>query len=419
MTSTTEGTPGAPEPALVYNPFDAAFRSDPYPFYRRMREEEPIHDSPLGFSVLTRYADCATMLRHPSVSSDSRKSENFRNDVRAQGLDPDEVILNSTQPFLFTDPPDHTRLRGLVSKAFTPRVVEQLRPRAQALVDGLIDAAAKKGALDVIEDLAYPLPVTIISEMLGVPADDHPKFSAWSRELARSLDPDFVLPPEVLARRQSASEEFSAYFTDLIAKRRAEPRDDLVSALIAAEDEGQHLTENELLATCILLLIAGHETTVNLIGNGTLALLEHPDQLARLREQPSMIKTAVEELLRFDAPVQLTGRTPLEDIEVGGVTLPKDRTAILLLAAANRDPAQFADPERLDIGREDNRHLAFGLGIHFCLGAPLARVEGQIALAAIAHRLQGVRLVNQTQRYKENVTLRGLAALPIVFDRVV
>lgn len=415
MTSTTDNR--QPE-QLVYNPFDATFRSNPYPFYRRMREEEPIHESPLGFTVLTRYADCAMMLRHPAVSNDSRKSENFREEMRTQGLDPDEVILNSTPPFLFTDPPDHTRLRGLVSKAFTPRVVETLRPRAQSLVDDLIDAAATKGSLDVIEDLAYPLPVTIISEMLGVPAEDHPRFSAWSRELARSLDPDFVLPPEVLERRIKASEEFSAYFADLIAKRRAEPRDDLVSALIAAEDEGQHLSENELLATCILLLVAGHETTVNLIGNGALALLQNPDQLQRLREEPTLIKTAVEELLRYDAPVQLTGRTPLHDIELDGHTLPKDRSVILLLAAANRDPAQFPGPERLDIGRQDNRHLAFGLGIHFCLGAPLARVEGQIALAAIANRLDGVRLATDTPAYKENVTLRGLAALPVAFDRV-
>ena len=221
------------------------------------------------------------------------------------------------------DPPDHTRLRGLVSKAFTPRVVEELRPRAQQIVDRLLDAAVARGELDVIADLAYPLPVTIISEMLGVPQEDHEIFQGWSREMARSLDPDFALPPDVVERRQKASEEFADYFRVLIAKRRTDLRDDLVSALIAAEDGGETLSESELLSTCILLLIAGHETTVNLIGNGMLALLRNPDQVALLRDDPSLIKTAVEELLRFDPPVQLTGRTAKEDIALSEGVLPE------------------------------------------------------------------------------------------------
>ncbi len=404
---TTENAP------LLYNPFDPSFRSDPYPMYRKLRETEPGHRSPLGFTVLTRYADCVAILRDPRSSSDSRKSEGFRDQLSAQGLDPDEQIANSTQPFLFMDPPDHTRLRGLVSKAFTPRVIEGLRPRIEQIVGDIIDSLRNAREMDVIADLAYPLPVTVISEMLGVPAEDHETFSAWSKELARSLDPDFVLPPEVLERRQKASEEFVEYFKALIEKRRASPRDDLVSALIAAEDEGNKLTADELLATCVLLLIAGHETTVNLIGNGMLALLRHPDQLAKLRDDPSLIRTAVEELLRFDPPVQLTGRTALEDIDLGHVTIEKGGTALLLLGGANRDPAQFADPERLDITREDNRHLAFGMGIHFCLGAPLARVEGQIAIGALVQRMKQPELVRDEPEYKENVTLRGLAALPV------
>jgi unspecific monooxygenase len=411
MTSTTD-----PPEALLFNPFDPAFRADPYSACRRLRELDPVHEHPLGFTVLTRYADCSAILRHPNASSDSRKAPGFREQVAQMGLDPDEEMQRG-RPFLFRDPPDHTRLRGLVSKAFTPRVIEGLRPRIEAIVAELIDATGKRGSLEVIEDLAYPLPVIIISEMLGVPAEDHGTFSAWSRELARSLDPDFALPPEVQERRKRAAEEFREYFARLIARRRQEPRADLVSALIAAEDEGQKLSESELLETCVLLLIAGHETTVNLIGNGALALLRNPDQLQLLRDDASLIKPAVEEVLRYDPPVQLTGRLALADIDLGDAVIPAGRQTVMLIAGANRDPAQFPDPDRLDIRREDNRHLAFGMGVHFCLGAPLARVEGQIALLAFAQRLDAPEIAGEAV-YKENITLRGLQSLPVKFGAV-
>ncbi|HEY8172339.1 MAG TPA: cytochrome P450 [Dehalococcoidia bacterium] len=402
---------------LLFNPFDPAFRADPYAFYRRLREEQPVSESPLGFLLLSRYADCVTMLKHPSSSNDFRNSPAFAEEIAKQGLDADQVMLQ-TRPFLFMDPPDHTRLRGLVSKAFTPRVVEELRPRIERLVNGLIDEAAARGSLEVIDDLAYPLPVTVICEMLGVPAEDHEQFRAWSREMARGLDPETVIPPDMLEKRQRAVEQFELFFRRLIEQRRAEPRDDLISALIAAEEAGSKLTENELVATLILLLIAGHETTVNLIGNGMLALLRNPDQLALLRDDPSLIKTAVEELLRYDPPVQLTSRLALEDIELQDRVMPKGQNPVLLIGSANRDPAQFNDPERLDITREDNRHIAFGMGIHFCLGAPLARVEGQIALLALVQRVEGAALAVDQPEYKENITLRGLASLPVHFDRI-
>ena len=400
---------------ILFNPFDPSFRSDPYPVYRRLREDAPVHHSPLGFYVLTRYEDCANLLRDPRVSNDFTNSTAAVEEAAKQGIDLEQLAAEGTRPFLFMDPPDHTRLRSLVSKAFTPRVVEGLRPRAQQIVDRLLDAAVARGEVDVIADLAYPLPVTIISEMLGVPAEDHEVFQGWSREMARSLDPDFVLPADVLERRQKAGDEFTEYFRALIAKRRLDLRNDLVSALIAAEDGGETLSENELLSTCILLLIAGHETTVNLIGNGMLALLRHPDQMALLREDPSLIKSAVEELLRFDPPVQLTGRTAKEDIPLSAGVLPKGQQAIMLLGAANRDPLQFVEPDRLDLAREDNRHLAFGMGIHFCLGAPLARIEGQIAIGEMAQRLGSPELMVAEPEYKENVTLRGLASLPVRF----
>lgn len=402
---------------LVFNPLDPAFRIDPYTVYRRLRTEDPVHESPFGALVFSRYADCAAIGRDPRASSDSRKSDLYQNAVEQGMFDPDQQVLDSP-PFLFLDPPDHTRLRGLVSKAFTPKVLEGLRPRIQQLVDDLLDDVAEKGTMEVIEDLAYPLPVIVICEMLGVPPEDHATFKEWSREGARSLDPEEVLPPGVLERRRQAIESFVNYFRSLARERRASPRQDLLSALIAAEEEGDKLTEDELVSTCILLLVAGHETTVNLIGNGTLAMLRHLDQLAKLRDDPTLSPSAVEEFLRYDPPVQLTGRTALEDIEVGGITIQKGRQAVLLLGAANRDPDRFPDPERLDISREDNQHLAFGFGIHFCLGAPLARVEGEIAFRTLVRRFEGLELLTEEPQYKENIVLRGLQSLPVGFSAV-
>jgi cytochrome P450 len=390
---------------VAFNPFDPNFRRDPYPVYRRLQDESPVHETPFGGVILTRHADCVAVLR------DRRWSSDIRNATQT-GFEPNLDILGDSRPFLFLDPPDHTRLRGLVSRAFTPRVVEALRPRVQELVDGMLDAAEEAGSLDVIEDLAYPLPVTVISELLGVPAEDHTTFRGWSQELARSLDPNPFPSTEYFARLQGAIDSFDDYFRGLIRERRRRPREDLLSSLIEAEEQGDRLSETELLATCRLILVAGHETTVNLIGNGTLALLRHPQQLRLLREEPSLTNSAVEEVLRYDPPVQLTGRIALEEIEVAGKTVTKGHGALLLLGAANRDPEQYADPDRFDITRNDDSHLAFGYGIHFCLGAPLARLEGQVALAALARRFEMELAVDQPE-YKENFVLRGLRSLPV------
>jgi cytochrome P450 len=400
---------------LAFNPFDPGFRVNPYPVYRRLQQEDPVHVTPFGMLALSRYRDCAALLRDPRSSSDARNS-NFYQQMM-QGRDPEEVFgeLAGMRPFLFMDAPDHTRLRSLVQKAFTPKTVENLRPRIQELVDQLLASAVERGSMEVIEDLAYPLPVQVISELMGVPSEDHETFKGWSKELARALDPDFTAPLEVVERRQQVAQAFTAYFRDLIAVRRRQPRDDLLSALIAAEDEGNKLSEPELLATLILLLVAGHETTVNLIGNGVLALCRHPDQLARLRNEPGSARTAVEEVLRYDPPVQFTARVALEDIDIDGTTLAKGDQAILLLAAANRDPEQFDEPDTFDVARQENRHLAFGLGVHFCLGAPLARVEGQVALEAMATRLDQLAVAVAAPDYKENIVLRGLASLPVTF----
>jgi pimeloyl-[acyl-carrier protein] synthase len=391
---------------MNFNPMDPEFVADPYPTYQRLRAEEPVHHSPLGFWVLTRYEDVVASLRDQRLIKEpiaSFVAARFGMTVPAMGLS-----------MLDRDPPDHTRLRSLVSKAFTPRVVEGLRPRIQEIVDGLLARAEAKGSIDLIEEFAYPIPVNVICEMLGVPVEDHEQFKGWSLDIARGLDLIMMGPDSELGKRSVAARHgLAEYFRGLIAQRRAAPRSDMLSGLIAAEEAGDKLSENELLATCILILIAGHETTVNLIGNGTLALLRHPDQLRRLRENPTLIGTAVEELLRFDGPVQRTARIPSEDIVIGGHKIPAGDMVMPFIGAADRDPAHFAEPDRLDLGRTENRHVAFGLGIHFCLGAPLARVEGQIALNTLVQRFPKLALATDTPEFRQSLTLRGLKSLPV------
>jgi cytochrome P450 len=317
---------------------------------------------------------------------------------------------------LFRDPPDHTRLRALVSKAFTPRTIEVMRGHIQEIVDRLLDRALARGGMDVIEDLAYPLPVTVICEMLGVPVDDHASIRGWSADIARSLDA-IGLPsdPSVAERGRTARRALADYFRALLPERRARPQADLLSGLLAAEEQGDRLTEPEVISMCLLLFIAGHETTVNLIGNGTLALLRHPEQLARLQADPALVPAAIEELLRYDSPVQRTARIASTDVELAGHRIARGTMVVTVLGAANRDPAQFAEPDRLDVTRRDVRHIAFGYGIHFCLGAPLARVEGQLALGALLHRAPGLRLAETSPEWRESSVLRGLKRLAVTF----
>jgi pimeloyl-[acyl-carrier protein] synthase len=393
----------------VFNPLMPEFHSNPYPFYRALREEDPVHLSPLGFWVCTRYDDAVMILRDPRFGR-----EGMAKLMEARlGLTQD---TSRARDMLFQDPPDHTRLRALVSRAFTPRVVEVMRPHIQEIVDGLLDRVDGARAMDVIEDLAYPLPVTVICEMLGVPAADQDIFKTWSTDIARSLDAA-ILPADsdAIPRGRDARLGLADYFRSLIATRRKNPKPDLLSALIAAEEEGNKLSEGELVSTCMLLLIAGHETTVNLIGNGLLALLQHPDQLRALRDDPGLIQTGVEELLRFDGPVQRTGRMTTAEVEIGDKRIPRDSVVVSVIGAANRDPKQFADPDRLDVSRKDNRHIAFGFGIHFCLGAPLARLEGQIALGTLLRRMPKLALVSDVPEWRESSTLRGLKSLPVTF----
>jgi pimeloyl-[acyl-carrier protein] synthase len=389
---------------VLFNPLLPEFHANPYPFYHRLRTEDPVHHSPLGVWVLTRYDDVEMVLR------DSRF-------VRAgfeAFLYTDEGRLPTSM--LFRDPPDHTRLRSLVSRAFTPRVIEGMRDHIQELVDGLLDRVEGAGAMDLIADLAYPLPVTVICEMLGVPVADQGSIRQWSTDVARSLDAIGIpSDPGVAERGRTARRALADYFLALLPERRRAPRADLLSALIAAEERGDRLSEGELLSTCVLLFVAGHETTVNLIGNGVLALLRHPEERARLAGDPALIGSAVEELLRYDSPVQRTGRIASTDVEIDGRRIEKGSIVVGAVGAANRDPAHFPDPDRLDLTRADNRHLAFGFGIHFCLGAALARVEGQVAIATLLRRLPRLWLDTETPEWRESSVLRGLKALPVRF----
>jgi cytochrome P450 len=388
---------------------DPGFLADPYPVYHRLRAEAPVYRHPFGFFVLTRYQDVAAFLRDARFGKTGYQA---LFEARFGG-GPDASWL--AQSMLFRDPPDHTRLRALVGQAFTPRVVEALRPRVQAIVDRLLDGVVGAGRMDVIEDLAYPLPVTVISELLGVPVDEADQVKAWSQDVARALDA-IALPvgPEVLERGRAATRGMVDYFGGLAAGRRRCPGDDLLSGLVAAEEAGDRLTERELLATCVLLYVAGHETTVNLVGNGLLALLRHPAEWRRLQEDPAQLPGAIEELLRYDGPVQRTGRLASEDVEIGGVAIPAGTLVLAMLGAANRDPAQFAEPDRLDVRRDEPRHLAFGAGIHYCLGAPLARLEARVAIGTVLRRFSGLTLAVERPVWRPSSALRGLEALPVL-----
>jgi cytochrome P450 len=400
-----------------YDPFAPERRANPYPLYHQMREEAPVHWSESQQAwMCTRYADCVDVLRDPRSSSDQDNAEA----VQAERAKMQDVAGGTgsmfaamdVRPMLFSDPPNHTRLRSLVNKAFTPRRVEALRPHIQEIVDRLLDGVDERGELDVTADLAFPLPVIVIAEMLGVPLDEQDQLKTWSRDLARTIDP--IVSVETAQQAAMSGLAFINYLNGLIDERRQSPQDDLLSALIAVEEEGEHLSHEELLINTILLFIAGHETTQNLIGNSVLALLRNPGELERLRSDPSLAKNAIEESLRYDGPVQLTARHFKDDIEVGGQPIAKGQTAILLHAAADRDPAQFADPDRFDITREGaNRHIAFGNGIHFCLGAPLARVEAQIAVSTLVSRYPDLALLEADPPYSDTFTLRGVSRLPV------
>jgi hypothetical protein len=395
----------------LFDPLSPDFIRDPYPHYARLRTTDPVHVNTHGAFVLSRHADASLVMRDKRFGKDYVERTIRRYGPKIM----EEPVFSSMQHWMLQqDPPDHTRLRGLVVKAFTARRVEDMRPRIQAIVDQTIDAVLPQGRMDLIEDFAFRLPVTIICDMLGIPEDHREVFYKSSRDGGRLLDP-VPLTPEEIEKGNAGNMMAQMYFQQLFELRRKTPGDDLITQLLQAEEDGSKLTNEELTANIILLFGAGHETTVNLIGNGLLALHRNPDQLALLKSNPALITNAIEEFLRYDSSVQMTGRVALEDIEdLGGKKIPKGDSVLCLLGSANRDPAVYPDrPDRLDITRPNVRPLSFGGGIHFCLGAQLARIEAEVAISTLLRRLPELKLDDaENPQWRPTFVLRGLKELP-------
>ncbi|WP_236794620.1 cytochrome P450 [Amycolatopsis sp. GM8] len=407
----TEDAPAPANPGAALDALDPKHWPNPYPRYAAARETKPVIATPLGVHLVTRYEDCAAVLQ----------DNNWSHAHEAELFHPGVEHVDLPTSFLWMDPPDHTRLRGLVSKAFTPKTISALRPRIEALVKELFDAMVTTGEADVITSLAYPLPLTIIAELLGAPAEDHPNLQRWSRALARGFDPDPLLLQEEREARTQAAREFVDYFRSLIRQRRADPQDDLISGLAAVEEQGDVLTEDEMLATCVTLLVAGHETSVNLVANGILALIRNPGQYELLRAKPELAGPAVEEMLRYDSPVHMTTRLAHTPTTLAGHEFAAGDGVVLLFGSANRDPEAFENPETFDITRYAGsapvkRHLTFSLGIHYCLGAPLARLEMEVVLHELISRGLTMTMTTDELPYRRNLVLRGIDRFPVRFS---
>ncbi|MFD4539314.1 cytochrome P450 [Streptomyces bauhiniae] len=408
------------EPSLVARITDFANRADPYPLYAELRRTPVLHEEEGGPYVISSYWDIESLLHDPRISSDAAN-------LAAAGADELNQAENTGLPpsFIRLDPPEHDRLRRIANSAFgpphEPRRVDDMRGELHGIVAELIDGLAGGTEIDLVDQFAYPFPVTVICRLLGVPREDEPRFRSWVDPIVASLDPETRQggDPEFVKTAQEARTQLGMYLAGLMEERTKDPRDDMLSDLAAGKGPDGAMTMMEVLSTAVLLLIAGHETTVNLIANGMLTLLRHPEYLRRLREEPELAVNIVEELLRYEPPVQLVPqRTCITDIEVRGVTIPKGSRIWLMLAAGNRDPERFKDPERFDPDRDDLQHLGFGSGIHTCFGAPLARLEAQIALAELARRLENPRLVADPPPYRPNAVLRGPRHLPLAIDGV-
>jgi cytochrome P450 len=396
----------------LYHLLDPAVLADPYPLYRRLRESSPVAWDPyLSCWVVTRYEDVLTVLKE--FSADRTPTADF---MRRLGLDEIGPLAEvMCRQMLFLDPPRHTHLRKLCSTAFTPRRVERLEQYVIAIADELIDDAIAAGAMDIVKDFAEPLPAIVTAHMLGMPREDHLQLKAWSADFAQMLG-NFQHNPGGVARVLKSLEDMTAYFRSAIREERRKLEDGLVKSLMEAEVDGERLTEDEVIANVIVTMVGGQETTTNLLGNGMLTLMRQPDRMAELRARPEVMESAVEELLRYETPSQHTGRICERTTVLGGQVIPQGAPVLAVMAAGNRDPDRFPDPDRLDFDRGDNRHLAFGWAAHFCFGAPLARMEGRIAFAALLERLPHVRLTDQPLVWRENLGLRGLTKLPVKID---
>jgi cytochrome P450 len=404
----------AEAPLSLYHLLDPAVLADPYPLYRRLRTEDPVHwDQYLHAWVVTRYEDVVTVLTR--FSADRTPSPEFFDALGAPHVSPVAKVM--VKQMLFLDPPAHTRLRKLAAPAFMPARVRVLRDHIEKIATQLIDTVVARGTgcMDLLADFAEPLPAIVTAEMLGVPVEDHRVLKDWSAEFAGMLG-NFQHNPDQLEGVLSAVEGLTAYFQDAIREQRKHPREGLVHTLMSSEVNGDRLTDEEVVANCIVTMVGGQETTTNLIGNGTLTLLRNPSELARLRADPEIMPAAIEELLRYESPSQHTARLAPDDVVLGGKKISKRQAVIAVMAAGNRDPERFPDPDRLDFDRPDNRHLAFGWAAHFCFGAPLARIEGQVAFEALLDRFSKLELTGEKLVWRENLGLRGLKALPVTYE---
>jgi hypothetical protein len=417
---TAQDVPGAKPPKKtekvlsLYHLLDPEVLANPYPLYHRLRTEDPVHWDPyLHAWVVTRYADVIEVLHR--YSADRTPTPEQLSTMGLAALNPIAAVM--VRQMLFLDPPNHTRLRALASAAFTVRRVEALRSHIQEIMDGLLDKVVEKGEIELIADFASPAPAIVTAELLGVPVEDHDKLKDWSADFAEMLG-NFQHNPDRFPRILNSVSSMTEYFRTTMMEQRVNPQDGLVSAMMAATVDGAKLTEEEIIANLIVTMVGGQETTTNLIGNGMLSLLRNPESTQKLRDDPSLIPSAVEELLRYESPSQHTARLAPADLELGGKKIRKRQAVIAVMGAANRDPERFPDPDKLDVERKDNRHVAFGWAAHFCFGAALARIEGQIAISTLLRRLPNLSLdTKSTLRWRDNLGLRGLTALPIYFDR--
>ncbi|MBH8563713.1 cytochrome P450 [Nostoc sp. CENA67] len=403
--------------SIRFNPYDPKFQANPYPFYHNLRLVEPIHQSFTGMWVITRYADAKAVLRdsrfcvnkmQKNVKQKSHSLEQRDFNTLAQAID---------KWLIYLDPPEHTRLRGLISKAFSSTSVNFLRPQIQKITDELISKVRHKGFMDIISEFACPLPCNVIAAILGIPVEDWLQLYHWSDKLSNILDPLSSL--EDYEQMNTVALEFTNYFKSLIAQRQKSPQQDLLSALITVKEQNNKLSEDEIISVCMLLFLTGEETTVNLIGNGMLALLSHPEQMQQIKTQPMLIQSAVEEILRYDSPIQITTRVATEDIVIDDVTVRCGEKVLVVLGAANRDPAQFPEPDCFDITRVNNNHLAFADGIHYCLGAALTRIEAEIAINTLIQQLPDLKLSQDQPEWRNKVAFRSLKALPVTFTPAV
>ncbi len=411
--ATSPSTPDlSQDPGLsLFQLLDPAVHADPYPFYRRLREQSPVHWDPFMHTwVVTRYEDVLTVLQ--TFSADRTPNPTQMAALGLPGLGPIADVMQ--RQMLFLDAPAHTRLRKLCSSAFTPRRVEAMEEQIQSIAESLVDDVIASGRMDVIADFAEPFPAIVTAGLLGVPLKDHRQLKSWSADFAEMLG-NFQHNPERVGKVMESVEQMTAYFREVIREQQDAPRDGLIGSLMLAEVDGQRLSEDEVIANTIVTMVGGQETTTNLIGNGLLTLIRQPDQLVQLRDDADIIKPAIEELLRYESPSQHTARIAPADVTIGGRLIKQGAAVMAVMAAGNRDPERFPDPDALDLARQDNRHLAFGWSAHFCFGAPLARMEGRIAFQTLLRRLSGIALDTDKLAWRSNSGLRGLKALPIRF----